>query len=127
MQIPIYNSLYNINHNFKFEKTNFNKLNKLIFQNIDFKKFPINKILNQIIDKDSLFDTVLISANDTLVDLFLKKKISFYKIFETLNTILNLKEFNKLKSIKPKNISQITNISQKVRLKTQSLSVISKN
>ena len=127
MQIPIYNSLYNVNHNFKFEKINLNKLNKLNFQNIDFKRFPIKKILNQIIDNDSLFDTVLITANDTLVDLFLKKKISFYEIYEKLNTILNLKEFNMLKSIKPKNISQITNISHKVRLKTQSLSVISEN
>ena len=125
MQIPISNSLYQDNLNFEFEKVNFDKLNKLNFQNINFKKFPINKIFNQITDNDSLFDTVLITANDTLVDLFLKKKISFYDIYEKLNYILNIKEFNKLKSIKPKNISQITNISQKVRLKTQSLSVIS--
>mgnify|MGYP002621448599 CR=1 FL=1 len=126
MQIPIFNSLYNHHHNFEFENINFEKLNKLDFQKIDFKKFPINKILTKIPDKDSLFNTVLISANDTLVDLFLNKKISFYEIYEKLNTILNLKEFSKLKSIKPKNISQIMNLSHKVRLKTQSLSVVSK-
>ena len=127
MQIPIFNSLYNRHRqNFKFEKLNFEKLNKLNFQKIDFKKFPINKILTKIPDKDSLFNTVLISANDTLVDLFLNKKISFYEIYEKLNTILNLKEFSKLKSIKPKNLSQIMNLSHKVRLKTQSLSVVCK-
>ena len=127
MKIPIFNSLYNhYHHNFEFEKLNFEKLNELNFQKIDFKKFPINKIINNIPDNDSLFNTVLISANDTLVDLFLKKKISFHEIYEKLNTIINLKEFSKLKSIKPKNLRQIMNLSHKVRLKTQSLSVVCK-
>ena len=39
MQIPIFNSLYEYhNHNFEFEKINFNKLNKLNFQKIIFIK-----------------------------------------------------------------------------------------
>jgi len=126
MQIPIFNSLYNHHHNFIFEKLNFEKLNELNFQKIDFKKFPINKIINNIPDNDSLFNTVLISANDTLVDLFLNNKISFHEIYSRLNTIINLKEFSKLKSIKPKNLRQIMNLSHKVRLKTQSLSVVCK-
>ena len=85
MQIPIFNSLYNNeSHNFKFEKIDFVKLNKLNFQNVNFKKFPINIILNKIPEKDSLFETVLITANDTLVDLFLKK-IMFYDIYKNLN------------------------------------------
>ena len=126
MKIPIFNSLYNhYHHNFEFEKLNFEKLNELNFQKIDFKKFPINKIINNIPDNDSLFNTVLISANDTLVDLFFKKKISFHEIYEKLNTIINLKEFSKLKSIKPKNLRQIMNLSHKVRLKTQSLMMLS--
>ena len=126
MQIPIFNSLYNHHCNFEFEKLNFKKLNELNFQKIDFKKFPINKIIDNIPDNDSLFSTVLISANDTLVDLFLNKKISFYEIYATLNTIINLKEFSKFKSIKPKNLRQIMSLSHKVRLKTQSLSVVCK-
>ena len=124
MQIPIFNSLYVDSYNVEFEKLNFEKLNKLNFQKIDYKKFPINKIINKIPDNDSLLNTVLISANDTLVDLFLNKKISFYEIYEKLNTILNLKEFSKLKLTKPKNLRQIMNLSHKVRLKTQSLSVV---
>ena len=128
MRVPIFNTLYkNEKHNFKFDKINFEKLNNLNFQKIDFKKFPINKIIDKIPDKDTLFDTILVTANDTLVDLFLKKKISFYKIYQCINIILNLREFTKFKSIKPKNISQIMSLSRKVRLKTQSLSVISKN
>lgn len=128
MQIPIFNTLYkNDNHNFKFEKIDFNKLNKLNFQSINFKKFPIHKILSHIPENDSFFETVLISANDTLVDLFLKRKITFYDIYKKLNTILKHKEFSKFKSIKPINVRQIMDISNKVRLKTQSLSVRSKN
>ena len=127
MKIPIFNSLYNYyHHKFEFEKLNFEKLNELNFQKIDFKKFPINKIIKNIPDNDSLFNTVLISANDTLVDLFLNKKISFHEIYGRLNTIINLKEFSKLKSTKPKNLRQIMNLSHKVRLKTQSLSVLCK-
>ena len=102
-------------------------MNKLNFQSINFKKFPIDKILNHIPENDSFFETVLISANDTLVDLFLKRKISFYEIYKKLNTILKHKEFSKFKSIKPINVRQIMDISNKVRLKTQSLSVRSKN
>ena len=126
MKIPIFNSLYIHNKNFIFEKINFEKLNQLKFQKINYKKFPINKILDMIPDNDSLLNTILISANDTLVDLFLKKKISFYEIYEKLFFILNLKEFSKFKSVKPKNLSQIMNLSHKVRLKTHSLSVLSK-
>ena len=126
MQIPIFNSLYNQSKKFEFEKIDFDKINKLNFQKINFKKFPINKILIKIPDNDSLFFTVLITANDTLVNLFLNKKISFYEIYEKLNTILNSQEFLKFKSIKPKNLRQIMNLRDKVRLKTQSLSVISK-
>ena len=126
MKIPIFNSLNENDYNHKFDDIDFNKLNNLDFQKINFKKFPINKILKKINDNDTLFDTVLISANDTLVDLFLKKKITFYEIYEKLNIILNLKEFTKLKSIKPKNLSQIIDINQKVILKTHSLSVISR-
>ena len=128
MQIPIFNTLYkNDNFNFKFEKIDFDKLNKLNFQSINFKKFPINIILNHIPENDSLFETVLVTANDTLVDLFLKRKISFYDIYKKLDTILKHKEFSRYKSIKTTNVRQIMEISNKVRLKTQSLSVISEN
>ena len=82
MQIPIFNSLYNQSKKFEFEKIDFDKINKLNFQKINFKKFPINKILIKIPDNDSLFFTVLITANDTLVNLFLNKKSHFMKFMK---------------------------------------------
>ena len=128
MKIPIYNSL---NGNFKNDyfsnKINFKLINNLNFQKVNKKKFPINRIIKLIPKNDSLFETVLVSANDTLVDLFLEKKIKFFDIYKYLIKILSLNEFKKFKSIKPKNLEQITVLSRNVRLKTISLSVKSPN
>ena len=127
MKIPIYNSL---NSNFKkdyfLNKINLKLINNLNFQEINKKKFPIDRIIRFIPKNDSLFETVLVSANDTLVDLFLEKKIKFFDIYKYLIKILSLNEFKKFKSIKPKNLEQITVLSRNVRLKTISLSVRSR-
>ena len=69
MKIPIFNSLYGNNNKIKIhsDDINFSKLNNLEFKNIDVKKFPLIKILKLIPEKHSLFETILISANDELV------------------------------------------------------------
>ena len=124
MKIPIYNSLLfnkkilKISENFEFEK-----MNNLNFQKIDNKKFPVFEILKKLTNNDSLYETVLVTANDVLVELFLKKKIKFYDIYKLLNQILDLKEYKKYKILKPKNLSQINELSKNVRLKTLTLSV----
>ena len=83
----------------------------------------IYKILSILPKSDSLFETILVSANDTLVDLFLKKKIPYNKIHFYLNKILSLKEFTKYKKKMPTNINDILKLNRYVRLKTLSLSV----
>ena len=124
MRVPIFNSIYyNQKKNINLENIDFNKLNNLNFQKIDYDKFPINKIIKRLNNKDSLFETVLITANDTLVNLYLKNKIKFYDIYKILIKILNLRVFKKLNQTTPKNLEQIKQLSHKVRLKTQSLSV----
>ena len=45
----------------------------------------------------SLFETVIVSANDTLVDLFLKKKISFFYIQKMLIQLIKQKNFLNIK------------------------------
>ena len=127
MKIPIYNSLLfnkkilKISENFEFEK-----MNNLNFQKIDNKKFPVFEILKKLTNNDSLYETVLVTANDVLVELFLNKKIKFYDIYKLLNQILDLKEYKKYKILKPKNLSQINELSKNVRLKTLTLSVQSR-
>ncbi len=127
MRIPIYNSLSFNKKILKISETfEFKKMNNLNFQKIDNKKFPVFEILKKLTNKDSLYETVLVTANDVLVGLFLKKQIKFYDIYKVLNRILDLKEYKKYKILKPKNLSQINKLSKNVRLKTLTLSVQSR-
>ena len=127
MKIPIYNSLLFNKKILKIsESFDFEKMNNLNFQKIDKKKFPVFGILKKLTNNDSLYETVLVTANDVLVELFLKKKIKFYDIYKILNRILNLKEYKRYKILKPKNLNQINKLSKNVRLKTLTLSVQSR-
>ena len=126
MAIPIFNSIYD-KKKFKSKFStdiNINLFNNFNLQKVPIKKFPIKKILTHLPKTDSLFETVLVSSNDTLVNLFLSKKISFNDIHTFLNKILSLKEFQKYKSKKPKNLTEILDLNHYVRLKTKSLSVL---
>ena len=124
MKIPIFNTLY-LN---KYKKITSNKLdidilNNLKLQKIDNKLFPVIDILNYLPTKSSLFETVLVTTNDQLVNLFLKGKIRFFDISKNISKIINLKEFQKFKKKKPKNIQDIHILSNYVRLKVNSLCV----
>ncbi len=127
MEIPIFNCLYNENKNkrLKSNKIDFNKINKLNFTEVDNSKFPLINILKKIPNRISLFDTVLVSANDNLVELFLQKKISYLDISKYIKKISELKQFTKLKLVRPKSVQQIQKLSKYVALKIKSLSVIS--
>ena len=126
MKIPIFNTLYqNSNKKLMSKKLDITKLNNLNFKNIDKKKFPVINILNHVSKKFSLYETVIVSANDLLVQFFLDGKIKFLDISIYLKKIVKLKEFKKFKHILPTNVNQIIKLSKYVRLKTQSLSVIS--
>ena len=124
MTIPIFNSLYP-----KFEnkiisnKLDIKKLNTLDLQEINQKRFPVISIIKNLNDTDSLFETVIVVANDCLVNLFIQKKIKFTDISNNLLKILNKKEFIKYKHIKPKNIDEINKLSNYVSLKINSMSV----
>ena len=96
---------------------NIKKLNILRFQNVNYKKFPLVNILNDLPKNDSLYETILVSANDELVDLFLKKKIKYNEIKSKLAENLQKKEFKKFKKILPRTISDVISLSNYVRLK----------
>ena len=124
MTIPIFNSLYeNCNNKIKSKKLDFPIINNLNFENVDLKKFPVVKILKNLPNNESLFETVIVSANDNLVQMFLNNKIHFLDISKTLIKILNNKEFLKFKQIIPKNIDEITKLSNYVSLKINSMHI----
>ncbi len=127
MKIPIFNSIYDkVNKKYKSKKINISILNNLNFNKVNFKKFPLVKILRKVPNEDTLFETVLVAINDELVKLFLQKKIIFEDISNKLQQIINSKIFLKYRVKKVNNYAQIEKLNQFVRLKTKSLSVISK-
>ena len=124
MKIPIFNSIYNNKQvSFKSSVLKIKILNNLNFSQVDLKKFPSIKILKKIPKNISLYETVLVSANDQLVELFLKNKINFQKITTNLNKILEMKNFYKYKKRSPKNYNEIIKLSNYVRLKTKRLCI----
>ena len=124
MKVPISNTIYNEkNIKIKSSKLNLNILNNLDFSRINLKKFPSVKILSEIPKNISLYETVLVSANDQLVELFLKNKINFQNITSLLNKVLRMKIFLKYKKRSPKNYNEIIKLSNYVRLKTRLLCI----
>ena len=124
MKIPIFNSLYpNFEKKINSKKINFDILNNLDFNKVDTKKFPVVKLINSLPHKESLYETVLVSANDRLVKHFLEKKIEFTDISKFLLKIIKRKEFQKYKHKAPINIDQIRSLNQYVSLKIDNLCV----
>ena len=124
MTIPIFNSIYLDNDKkIKSKKIDINILNNLDLKKVDESRFPVVKILKNINNKDSLFETIIVSANDKLVNLFLCGKIKFTDISINLLKICNMPQFTKFKSKKPKNIDDINNLANYVSLKIDTMSV----
>ena len=124
MKIPIYNSIYSSNIKpMKTHSLNLKILNNLELREVDTKKFPLVKLLDKLPKYSSLFETVLITVNDYLVFKFLKKKITFQKLINLINRILNFKEFQKFKKIKPKSVDDIYELRDYVSLKLDSLGI----
>ena len=124
MKIPIFNTLYHgVNKKINSRSLDLKKLNNLDLKNVDLKKFKSIKILNMLPQASSLYETILVVANDELVNLFLKNKLKFTEISEYLLRFIKIKEFQKYKRLKPKNIHEIVELSKYVRLKIKSLSI----
>ncbi len=125
MKIPINSGMTESKSNDKSVISDFDihKFNNMNFFKINKYKFPSLNFLKDISEKCTLFDTVLISANDELVELFLKDKIKFNDIVSYLKIIINLNSFKRYKYIKPKNFKEIQELNHFVRLKTRSLCI----
>jgi len=121
MKIPIFNTLYlNTQKTLKTNTVDIKKLNNLNLNSIEYNRYPVVKILHNLPKTCSLYETVLVSANDELVKLFLEGKIKFTDIFTQLG---KLNMYNKYKKIKPKNINEIIKLNKYVRLKIAAISV----
>tara|TARA_B100000795_G_scaffold264309_1_gene244653 strand:- start:871 stop:1395 length:525 start_codon:yes stop_codon:yes gene_type:complete len=124
MTIPIFNSIYSKSENtIQSKPLDIDILNNLNLERVDKKRFPVVKIINKLSEQESLFETLIVSANDKLVHRFLKNEIKFLDISNLLMKIINLKEFKNLKNIKPKNVEQVTKLANYVSLKINNMSI----
>ena len=124
MTIPIFNSVYfNTDKKLKSKNIDMEVLNNLNLKKINNIRFPVIKILNNLSKEDSLFETIIVSANDKLVKLFLNNKIKFVDISKILLKICNMPLFTKFKLKKPKNVDEINDLAHYVSLKIDSMSV----
>ena len=124
MTIPIFNSIYLKNEmDIRSKPLNIKMLNDLKLKFLNPKVFPTIKLLNSLKDKDSLFETVIVSANDTLVNLFLKNRIKFTDISKILLKIVKHHDLAKYHSIKVINIEQIVKLNKYVSLKVKAFCV----
>ena len=120
MQIPIFNTLFfNSKKKIKSDKIKIKLLNELNFNKVNLYRYPVVKILNFLPNKHSLYETIIVSANDCLVDLYLKKLINFNDIQSNLFELIKSKEFIKYKKISPQKLKDILDLNNYVRLKVK--------
>ena len=118
MKIPIFNSLYaNQDKKILTDQVNVDKLNFLNFKKVDTNKFPSIKIIKRLQNKETLLETIIVLANDELVNLFLLKKLNFTDITFFLQKLINMKEFVNLSKKKPGNVKSLILLNTLVRNK----------
>jgi len=118
MKIPIFNSLNESQINsIKTDKLNIKKLNFLNFKHVDIKRFPSVSLIKKFNDNESLLETIIVLANDILVNLFLLKKIEFTDINSILQKLINMIDIKNYSRKKPGDISSLISLNKLVRLK----------
>jgi 1-deoxy-D-xylulose-5-phosphate reductoisomerase len=100
--------------NYKDGNLKFEKLNGLNFIKPNIKKFPVVKLLNKIPNKQSYFETILISINDFLVDKYLRGDINYRSLKINLMKLSKIPYFTRYYKLMPKNIIDIKNMVIKV-------------
>ncbi len=118
MKIPIFNSLYDGQYKYiKTDKLNLDKLNFLNLKKVDKKRFPSIKLIKLLQNHDNSLETIIVLANDTLVNLFLLKMINFTDITDILLKLISMKEFKDYRKKKLRNINSIFFLNKKIREK----------
>jgi len=122
MKIPIFNSLYNKHlKTIESDYVNLKKLNSLNFKRVDINKFPSIKIISKLQNNESSLETIIVVANDELVNLFLLKKLNFTDIINILQKLINMKEIIDLSKKKPGDVKSIFFLKDLVKRKINKL------
>jgi 1-deoxy-D-xylulose-5-phosphate reductoisomerase len=124
MKIPIFNSLYSKNNNkLNSQNLNLSILNNLELKKIDYERFPLVKLLNNLGENDSLYETILVTINDFFVLKYLNNEIKYQEMISLIYKYSNFREFLKYRKVLPKKVIDIYRLRDYVSLKLNSLSV----
>jgi 1-deoxy-D-xylulose-5-phosphate reductoisomerase len=124
MTIPIHNSIYNFKKNIYYKKKlNFTILNDLKLKPLNLNQFLLTKLLKILPNKNSLYETALITINDFFVDKFLKKKINFNQMTKLIYSTAKKKIFLRFRKKTVKDIDEIYKLRKFVRLKLDTLGI----
>lgn len=124
MKIPIVNSLYkDMGKKILSKSLDINILNNLKFKSVNSKKFPVINLLKKLPNYNSLYETILLTINDVLVEKFLENKINFLELNKLIIKFSNLREFTKFKKLRPDKLDKIYDLRKYVSLKINSLGV----
>ena len=108
MSIPISNALgIKKKLSNKFLINNLNKLNQSNFILPNKRQFPLLSIIDLVPEKNSYFETILTTINDTLVYKYLKGEINYISIQKNLLNLLKSTYFKRYYNLSPKNIYDI--------------------
>jgi 1-deoxy-D-xylulose-5-phosphate reductoisomerase len=124
MIIPIHNSIYNFKKNINYKKKlNFTILNDLKLKPVNLNQFLLTKLLKILPNKNSLYETALITINDFFVDKFLKKKINFNQMTKLIYSTAKKKIFLQFRKKSVKDINDIYKLRKFVRIKLDTLGI----
>ncbi len=112
MTVPIAYALDAYRKNIKkiYIQNDLKKLNNIKLINPDFVKFPLLNLIKTIPEKDSYFETILVTLNDELVKNYLNSNIKYFYIEKYLLKLIKSPFFKKYYKLKPKNIFDIKNM-----------------
>tara|TARA_B100000686_G_scaffold239846_1_gene248274 strand:+ start:1473 stop:2639 length:1167 start_codon:yes stop_codon:yes gene_type:complete len=124
MKIPISNIFYkNKNSILKTKNLKIHDLNNLNFKKVNKKTFPSIKLINKTLLSGFSTPIIINAANEVLVGLFLRGRISFLDIVNYINKIFKDKEFKKYARRNASSIKDIKIIDNWARLKTINMCV----
>ena len=112
MTVPIAYALDAYRKNIKknYIQNDLKKLNNIKLIKPDFVKFPLLNLIKTIPEKDSYFETILVTLNDELVKNYLNSNIKYFYIEKYLLKLIKSPFFKKYYKLKPKNIFDIKNM-----------------
>ena len=112
MTVPIAYALDAYRKNIKkiYIQNDLKKLNNIKLINPDFVKFPLLNLIKTIPEKDSYFETILVTLNDELVKNYLNSNIKYFYIEKYLLKLIKSPFLRKYYKLQPKNILDIKNM-----------------